>query len=119
MKATEKLTLDQVRELINEKINKAIEDRNVQDFASKHAIRAGVIEAMFDLLVMNDPTKSAQALYLIDVKYILTKFKNDNDNEGTYVAEFYTESLCDEYLRQYRELDPEYVYVKSEKIIKR
>ena len=119
MKATEKLTLDQVRELVNTKVKKAIDDRGATEFIDRHSIRAGVIEAMFDILVMNDPTEAAKRLYLVDVKYIMTKFAKVTDQEGIFVAEFHSESLCDDYVKHYNDCDPSHTYVKSVKITER
>lgn len=120
MKATEKLTLDQVRSMVNEKVQKAIEDREVTNPILKQSVRAGVIEAMFDVLLMSDPTEMAKRLHLADVKYIITKFdKTVNDIEGTFVAEYHYESLCDDQLNQLNQLDFWHNYVKSIKITKK
>lgn len=116
MKAQEKLTYDQVMAMVEKRIEKAITDRNADDFNTKQAIRLGMIEAMLDILIVKDPVGAAHELFLAERRFVLTRFKGSNDIKGEVVKESISESLIMQYMSRMEELEPHNTFTLSTKI---
>ena len=119
MKATEKLTLDQVRKMIEQRVEKTANDRNAETFIDKFAIRSGILESMLEILIASDPTEMAARLHLVQVKYVLTRFENENDTKGMFIAEFVSESLCRDYMDHYKMREPHLIFKMTRKILEK
>lgn len=116
MKAQEKLTYDQVMAMVEKRIEKAITDRNAEEFNIKQAIRLGMIEAMLDILITKNPTEAAHELFLAERKFVLTRFKDSNDIKGEMVKESISESLIMQYKQNMEQLEPHNIFTLSTKI---
>lgn len=116
MKAKEKLTYDQVMAMIEKRIQKAITDRNAEEFIVKQAIRLGMIEAMLDILIVKDPVGVAYELYLAERRFVLTRFSGSDDIKGEVVKEALTESLIMQYKQNMEQLEPHNIFTLSTKI---
>lgn len=119
MKTIEKLTLDQVRKMIDKQIEKTITDRNAETFIDKFAIRSGIIESMLDILIASDPTDMAVRLHLVQEKYVLTRFESETDSKGMFIAAFVSESLCKDFMDEYKIREPHLIFKMSRKILEK
>lgn len=117
MNATEQITVEKVRELINNLVDKAIKERHSDTFMDRFAVRSGIIESLLEILIANDPTAVAEKLYLIKFKHILMRFESETDLTGDVIQECTSKSICEEYLTYYKKLYPESIFKISQKII--
>jgi len=119
MKAKEEMNYQQVKELLKNKIQKIVDAENTNDWKLQLATKLGVYEAMMDLLIMENPFQSAEILHLAEFRYIITRFKSENDIYGEVVANTASEAACNYNLKFYEMHHPEYKYVKSIKIVEK
>ena len=117
MNATEQITTEKARELINNLVEKAIKERHSDTFMDRLAVKSGIMESLIELLITNDPTDICEKLYIIKFKHVLTRFESETDLIGEIIQECTSKSICEEYLTYYKKLYPESIFKISQKII--
>lgn len=123
MEATEKLTFDQVNEMVKKHIQKRIEEREINrgetDYHTKMAIEFSVYQTFFELLMERDPTDVASKCYFIDRTFVITRYDSPEDIQGEVIVEYFSESSCDYTIQDLRMRYPNRTFVKSIKITER
>jgi len=94
--AYEKITTQQGLEIFKKHIETEMDLRYApDDVMGRLSFKAGRYEGLLEALLIKDPTKTLQDLFLIEVRYEVTEYSNDHEIEGIAIKSCCTKELAE------------------------
>jgi hypothetical protein len=96
MIAYEKITTQQGLDIFKKHIDRQLDlGYAADDVVGRLSFKAGRYEALLECLLINDPTQILKDMYLIEVRYEVTEYSNENEIEGVAIKSCCTKALAE------------------------
>lgn len=112
--AKENLTVDQALELFRNFVNDRIDKEQTEVF--KLAAKAGILEALIEILIIKDPLDVLDKLHIARSLFEVVEYENADDITGKLYGVYHTEFMANEITRNLKSLSPEKMYLITKKI---